>query len=264
MFCLASTYCPDATFSLYQAVREDRKLPIDAFSDANTAAVADGVDILNISAGEPWRGPVETNPNVLEAKRAVREDVIVVASAGNENPEREGRLPVHCPAALEDVIAVGGFVSKCPGTPGEEPADEPGGPYYVRNDSDDHEATAVDGPFCGERGCVDGKGCIPNKQEESWEHNVMPTGGKPDVLAPVIVPEVNADGQPILNSGTSFAAPVLTGALGGVLDELRRSEGRELNPYQARRAVVDGGSPIDDGKLPKFDAMGTRRVLGLS
>lgn len=262
VFTLASTFCPDATFSLYQAVREDRKLPIEAFSDAITAAINDGVDVLNISAGDPWPGPVEANPNVLETKRAIEEGIIVVASAGNENPELDRRLPVHCPAALRDVIAVGGFVSRCPARPGAEPKDHPTGPYYVESD----EPTGADhyGPFCGERGCTDGKGCIPNKTERPWEHNVASTGEKPDVLAPVIYPELNPDDGPFLNSGTSFAAPLVTGALGGILDEFRRSENRDLGPFQAREAVLGGSSPIDEGADPKFDAMGARRELGLA
>lgn len=260
VFTLASRYCPGATFSLYQAVREDRKLPLAAFSDAITAAIDDGIDILNISAGEPWPDLVETNPAVLETKRAIEEDVIVVASAGNEDPEDDERLPVHCPAALQDVIAVGGFVSRCPARPGAEPATEPTGPYYV--ESDDIDDRARYGPFCGERGCIDGEACIPNKTERPWEHNVMPTGEKPDVLAPAVVPELDSDSGPYFNGGTSFAAPIVTGALGGILDELR-SENRDLNPYQARRAVVNGSSPIDEGTIPKFDAMGTRRVLEL-
>lgn len=230
-----------------------------------TAAIDDGVDILNISAGDPWPGPIDLNPNIRITKRAIREGIIVVAAAGNEDPDIDGRLPVHCPAALEDVIAVGGFVSRCPATPGEESSNEPGGPFYIRDEPDeDDEELTFSGSYCGEQGCVDGKGCIPSKREVAWEYNVLPTGDKPDVLAPVIIPEALAEGDPFLNSGTSFAAPIVTGALGSILDELRRSKNRDLNSYQAREAVVEGSSPIDEGKLPKFDAMGTRRVLGIS
>lgn len=245
-------------------MEEDGSLSLPAYSDAITAAIDDGVDILNVSAGEPWRGPTAANPNVSETKRAVKEDIIVVAAAGNWKADQERRPPVHCPAALEDVIAVGGFVTDCPAEMGDEPSHEEIGPYYIKHDTDYQNNEIIsEGPFCGRKGCVDGKSCISNSVERPWERNVLPTGGKPDVLAPMHVPTYNEHAKPILNSGSSFAAPIVTGSLAIILDELRRSEGQDLNAYQAREAVVNGSTPIDEGKIKKYDAMGTRRFLGL-
>ena len=264
VFVIASAYCPAATYSLYQAVRADRKIPIEAFADGITAAIDDGVDILNISAGEPWGGPIDANPYVSELKRAIAAGIIVVGAAGNWKVTQENRPPVHCPGALQDVIAVGGFVTDCPAKMGEEPADSPVGPYYIAHDPQSTYGDRIpEGPFCGRNGCTDGKGCISNNRERPWEYNPSPIGEKPEVLAPVHIPTVNADGNPILDIGTSFAAPIVTGSLGTILDELRRSEGSELTPYRARESVMDGATEIYEGTLRKYDAMGTREALGL-
>lgn len=264
MFNLISSYCPDATFSLYQVVTENRKLPLDAYSEAITAAIEDEVDIVNISAGDPWRGPVRANPSVLETQRAIDEGITVVAAAGNWKPSQDTRPPVHCPAALDDVIAVGGLISECPASPGDEPRDETKGPYYVlKDDTYEFPALTPEGPFCGQEGCINGKSCIANQIDKPWSRNVQTTAGKPDILAPMHIPVETNDGKQFLKTGTSFAAPVVTGALGCVLDELRRSNDTEATPYQVRQATVDGAVPMDKGKLRKFDAMGVRKVLGL-
>lgn len=264
VFNLLSSYCPGATFSLYQVVTEDRTLPLDAYSDAISAAIEDGVDILNVSAGDPWRGPVRTNPNVLETQRAIDEEIMVVAAAGNWKPNQDTRPPVHCPAALNDVIAVGGMVSGCPVSPGDEPSDETKGPYYVlKDEAYEYPELTPEGPFCGQEGCVDGKSCITNQTEKPWSRNVQTTAGKPDVIAPMHIPVETNDGKQLLKTGTSFAAPIVTGSLGCILDELRRSDVTDPTPYQMRQATIDGAVQIDEGKLSKFDAMGVRKVLGL-
>lgn len=264
VFALASTYAPDATFSLYQAVTEDGKLPLGSYSDAITAAIDDGVDVLNVSAGDPWPGPIRTNPNVSETRRAIDGGIAVVAAAGNWKSKQDDRPPVHCPAAMEDVVAVGGFVSRCPADYGEENADEPAGPYYVRKVPEfEYPETVSDETFCGQVGCAGGDSCIRNRSGVPWEYNAQPTGGKPDVLAPVHVPVEEANGKQWLAAGSSFAAPIVTGSLARIFDELNRSDSQAVTPYRLREAVKDGAAPLDEGQLRKYDAMGVRRQLGL-
>ncbi len=264
VFTLVSRYCPDATFSLYQAVTEDGTLPLGAYSDAITAAIEDGVDLLNVSAGDPWPGPVQANPNVSETRRALDEGITVVAAAGNWTSKQEGRPPVHCPAALEDVIAVGGFASRCPANPGEESPDRKTGPYYIRKNPEvEYDEFIPDGTFCGQVGCIDGDSCLTNKSDVPWQYNPQPTGGKPDVLAPVYIPVETADGKRLLASGSSFAAPIVTGSLARILDELNRTDRQPATPYRLREAVIDGAAPLDEGRQAKYDAMGVRRELGV-
>ena len=265
VFELISAYCPDATISIYQAVTADGKLPLEAYSDAISAAIDDGVDILNVSAGDPWRGPIALNPNIPETKRALHENITVIAAAGNWKSNQENRPPIHCPAALEDVIAVGGFVSKCPAEPGNESPENQKGPYYIlqKPDFEYHEAVPDEG-FCGQVGCIDGDSCIIRQTNKKWEYNAQPTGGKPDVVAPVHFPVETLDGNRFLRSGSSFAAPIVTGSLGCILDELNRTDRATVTPFQLRMAVIEGGAPLDGGTQVKYDAMGVRKALGLT
>lgn len=264
VFNLLAGYCPEATFSLYQAVTEDETLPLGGYSDAITAAIDDGVDILNVSAGDPWPGPVRANPNVQETRRALDEGITVVAAAGNWQSKQEQRPPVHCPAALEGVIAVGGFVSRCPADAGEERPDRKTGPYYVHTNPEfEYDDSVPGGTFCGQVGCIGGDSCLTNKSDVPWEYNAQPTGGKPDVLAPVHVPIETAEGKRSLAPGPSFAAPIVTGSLARILDELNRTDRQPTTPYRLREAVVAGAAPLDEGKQSKYDAMGVRRELGL-
>jgi subtilisin family serine protease len=255
---------PEATFSLYQAVTEDGTLPLEAYSDAISTAIEDDVDILNVSAGDPWRGPIAINPNVPETKRALDAGITVVAAAGNWKPNQEDRPPVHCPAALEDVLAVGGFISECPAAPGDEDATESNGPYYVlKNEGFEYSDRVSENTLCGQIGCVDGSSCITKQSDKPWEYNPQPASGKPDVLAPVHFPHERSNGKRFLGSGSSFAAPIVTGSLACIIDELNRTGNAAVTPFQLRRAVIDGGASMNISAQTKYDAMGTRRALGL-
>lgn len=263
-----SAYSADATFTLYQAVKENQKLSLTAFSEAISAAIGDGVDILNISAGRPWEHLVSTNPAALEAKRAIDAGITVVAAAGNWYPDRQdSRPPVHCPAALDEVIAVAGLETVCPVKIGEEPSEERIGPYYAVPDMPEEEVdelTPTGRAFCGSNGCIDGESCITNQEEREWEYNPLPTGEKPDVLAPMHMSLSGNDGETStvkLSCGTSFAAPIVSASLANIYGELLE-DGREIpEPHEIRHAVRSGGKRIDSGKMLKYDAMGTRKAL---
>jgi len=266
VFAWTSAFCPGATFSLYQAVDEDKSLPLDAFSEAVTKAIEDQVDIINISAGDPWRGPVNANPAVQEVKRAIDEDITVVAAAGNYDPEEQDtRPPVHCPAAHDPVIAVGAMEVNCPIKPGKEPADQGGRPYYCIPEKRDDllEVRPTENAFCGQQGCVNGESCIRNQNESEWDYNPLQTDNKPDIFAPMHRPIKDANGDHLLKVGTSFAAPIVTASLGCIYSELH-DMGQELpRPHEARDAVINGGFPIGEGPHNKYDAMATRGELGI-
>lgn len=260
-----SSYCPDATFSLYQAADESGRMALGAYSDAITAAIGDGVDLLNVSAGDPWPAEIHTNPNVQETQRAVGDGITVVAAAGNQNAEPPAaKPPVHCPAALDPVIAVGAMQVVCPASIGSEPSEQVAGPYYCfTKDTEDVAGDSSDrGTYCTQRGCVAGKACLTNQSETEWGRNPLPTGGKPDVLAPMHAPQTDGDSF-FYGKGTSFAAPIVTGSLACIFGELR-DEGRDVpGPRSVREAVRSGSSRIDSGNESKYDAMGTRKALQL-
>lgn len=263
------TYTPFAKFTLYQAVNSDEKAPVAPFSDAITAAINGNVDILNISCGDPWRGPIRSNPLLIETKRAIDEGISVVAGAGNWKVLEETKPPVHCPAALEPVIAVGGLEVRCPVEPGDEPAgqnSDSSGPYYVIDKERAGEYQPYNKSFCGATGCINGQGCIPNQEEHPWNRNPLPTGSKPDVLAPMHMLECypNSTVEWCLATGTSFSAPIVTASLSNIFSELKMS-GKEIPlPHEVREAVRSGSTRIDNGGIPKYNAIGTRKALNIA
>ena len=237
-------YSPESSFSLYQAVGQDGKISAAAFDEAITAAIEHNVDVLNLSAGIPWRGPVDSSPHTRLAQRALDSNIVLVAAAGNSIPNDR---PVHCPAAAERAIAVGGFVAEC-GSREQHPE----GAYWAHmQEGKQYPPLTPDGVFCGQRGCSGDRECIGNQWEKPWEGNVLPTDDKLDVLAPVHIPETTAEGDPFLHVGSSFAAPIVSGALGLIFSELVEKFIQIPPPHEVREAVIDASVPIDEEKSEK-------------
>jgi len=118
--------------------------------------------------------------------------------------------------------------------------------------------------YCGEQGCVDGKSCITNQSDSSWDRNVLPTGGKPDALAPMHILQGDNDGDWVIKGGSSFAVPLVTGSLACVFSELR-DLGKEVPPpYVVRNAVRNGVTSMKGNQIGKYDAMGVRDVLSVT
>lgn len=248
-----SAFAPNAEYTLYQAVNSDGNMPLEAYSDAITAAISDRVDLINLSAGDPWPAPIDKNPNIIETKRLIDENIPVVAAAGNYYPnEQDNPPPVHCPSALEPVISVGGLITKCPYSLGDEPAEEREGPYFINGD-----CTEFPDAYCGEQGCVGGESCITNQEEKAWGRNPLATGGKPDVLAPMHTIESHNE-ECCLGGGTSFAAPLVTGSLASIFSEIRESSKDIPPPHDVRKAARSGSVRISDSQIGKYNAMGTR------
>jgi len=261
-------YSPRATYTFYQAVRDDGHLCLEAFSDSITSAIDDDVDILNISSGDPWRSSTQTNPVVQETTRAIDEGISIVASAGQHDPEnQDSKPPVFCPAAHSSVIAVGGLEVYCPAELNAEPddcADDPIGPYYILRDGDTHDNSPYNVAYCGANGCLGNESCITNQEEKPWERNPLPTGGKPDVLAPMhSLLYTKENGNYRLTHGTSFAAPLVTASIANIFAELREENRSNPAPHEVRTAVRRGGMRIGTSDLLKYDAMGARSPLGL-
>ena len=260
-----SSFAPDAEFSLYQVVESNRRLPLRAYADAITQAIEDDVDIVNLSAGQSWRKPVQFNPNVSETKRLLDNGIIVVAAAGNYFPRNEPtRPPVHCPSAAEGIISVAGLVVWCPRDPGLESATTREGPYYWLNLYPNYEIAPSNETFCGEQGCVGEARCEKHKLTRPWPRNPAPTGDKPDVLAPVHTlrrGKGTTNRSEYLGNGTSFATPLISGSLACIFSELQR-QGRDTpGPYRLESAIRDTAAPVENSITGKYDAHALSELL---
>lgn len=77
----------------------------------------------------------------------------------------------------------------------------------------------------------------------------------PDVLAPVHHPTM-IDDEALLQSGTSFGTPIITGLLAVIMGDLI-DPGVDPTPAAIQTAVQDGTVEIDEGDLQKFNATNT-------
>lgn len=216
------------------------------------AAIADASsgdqELMNLSVGvahsEHEHGDCGGQCRIADETRlAIESGTSVVAATGNR--KREDPLAAHCPALLDNVIGVGGFVSHCTTDLVET---EDSGQYWIRSEN-------LHGPFCGQRGCNQSATCEANRYEQPWQGNVSFHNAVPDVLAPVHHPAGSKD-DPILQSGTSFGTGIVTGILASLLSDLSTIR-NSPTPIELRRAVSNGSTSIDRGPLEKFDAAGT-------
>jgi hypothetical protein len=252
VFDIIATQNPNATFSTFQIIDEhetedgtkwagSRSDTIQAIVDAAEA----GVDVLNISAGT-YHDCYGFCSLCREAELAVRgDDMTIVAATGNSDNSNT-RIGVHCPATNDAVIGVGGYLSHC-----TEPLirGEDSGQWWLDGDE-------INGPFCGQNGCCSTEACLDNRREVPWPGNVSYHNAAPNVLAPVIY-ILGADTDSIQPQiGTSFAAPLVSGCLVGIICELQE-HGITPEAEEISTSVRMSATEIDEGDCPKFDAEGT-------
>lgn len=246
---LLGYFAPEATFDLYRIIAADRAAKRGNLVQAVADASRHGVDFLNLSVGvhhhEESAGDCGGHCRVADETRlAIQSGTTVIAATGNR--EQDASLAVHCPALLDEAIGVGGFVSRCRN---DLAGTDESGQYWVRDGG-------LRGPFCGQRGCRPGVQCSEHRYEYPWRGNVSFHNAVPDVLAPVhhLAGSVS---EPTLQGGTSFGAPVVSGALAAIVSDL---DG-EPDAAELRRTVRLGATDIDEGELPKFDGEGSRAIL---
>lgn len=219
---------------------------VTSFNSAVEDAIQQGVDILNISAGDRWFGPPSANPYSKIIDKALANGIIVAAAAGNLDGSSDHE-PIHCPAAHSDVIAVAGMLSECPQDPAEHdyPDDElEKGPY---------KGATTSFQMCSYRECIGDSSCITSQTEKPWPRNPDPIDGKPDIAAPVAYPDTDSDGKINLYAGTSYATPIVSGTLGMVLGELREAGVDRPTPRETREVLKRNSVQMDEGTLEKPD-----------
>ncbi|WP_209485538.1 S8 family serine peptidase [Halorubrum alkaliphilum] len=243
-------YAPFIDVSFYQVIDDNGDLGVEAYHDAIDAAMDDEVDLLNLSLGDPWDVPRYAHPLYKKTQSAIEAGITIVAAAGHEKPGHDSKPPVHVPAVVDGVIAVNGFVSHCPESKDTVHDSEGTGPYYLEHEQDvDH--WVPDGVYCGYNGCS-GQSCIGRQTEENWPRNPRPSNGKPDVAAPVVFPVCENDVFEF-KSGSSYAAPVVTGVLASAFGDILDEGGEIPTPTQAREIITSTASPLRDGDCGVVD-----------
>lgn len=259
VFDLLRSFCPDSTFCIYQVVNENAKVLKIPIIEAVQQAINDDVDALNISVGKHQRNCYQSCAICQAVKHAIREGIVPVAGAGNQN---NGGETIFCPAQVEDCIAVGGFVAECragerscpsPGIPGPEM--RPPFAYWIEKWSDvQYPEQVSDESFCSYDRCAEGKSCSKYREERLWEYNVSPANDKPDILAPVHYPSLNGHFPEYLDVGTSFATPIVCGSLAAVFGELFSTGVARPPAIDAKHAVKRSGVSVESGGFNKLDA----------
>lgn len=237
---------PEVNVSLYQAADENGNMKAFDYAGAVDLAINHEVDIVNVSYGHHSPGCQGDCPFCYATEKAIENDLCVVVAAGNRKSDD---IPVHCPAIKEDVIAVAGMVTQCE----KDTGDIPVGAFQMPNLQNPFEPE--DMAYCGQRGCEDGINgfCAKNRKEEAWIGNPTPVGEKPDILAPVHIIMTGPDNEIQTHSGTSYAAPLVSGALALVYDLLRQQNLPIPNAYQARELILEAGLTLPEANTPKLD-----------
>lgn len=241
-------------FSTFQAINKEevenavyggnRGAVVDAIADAVDAEV----DIVNISAGIPH----ECGGHCLlgrEAKLAAEIDnLCIVAATGNQDNKTVERQGVNCPALIDSVIGVGGYVPVCSA---DIDRSKQSNQWWLENGD-------IIGPFCGQNGdCCTDESCETNRKEIPWKANVSFHNTAPDVLAPVIDINGTSLSEMTFQTGTSFAAPIISALLARIMGELDEIPSVE----DIQKAIRLTGNQLDESDLIKMDETATRDYL---
>lgn len=265
---IISTFAENVQFHFYRVVESTSGGKAWGRRLVNAMGIAhkeDDVDIIHISLGTDhsrdgnlgcsnYRQPCRLR---YAAQQAIDDGINVVASAGNSDQFDS----IACPSLNDETISVGGFVAKCNKRLDMEDPLSLGGienkpPMACWLDRDDDFHT--EGIFCSGLGCTPYDSCAQYRQIERWSGNVPPTNGKPDVLAPAMIPAFWGVNQ--LTLGTSWAAAFVTAGLAEIHAGLE-DEGYETTPQQLRRAVIEAGFDISDSEKPGYNYRKTAKYV---
>lgn len=239
---------PKATFSFYQAFGSERHTGVTPYTNAIDRAIEDNVDILNLSLGAPNQIPARASPYYPPIERAIENDIIPVAAAGNLEYDDGPKQYIYSPANIPEVVAVSGSETICPATPVDENRAQKDGPYHFSSDDQEYA-------FCSYQGCVDGTPCVRKKSTRPWSRNTKPLNEKPDVLAPAHFPTI-VESQSIedvkLKRGTSYSAPLVTGAIAKCLYESDLLPENIIDKLPG--LLTESGDSVDNYPAPKFNA----------
>lgn len=248
-------------FNFYRVVRENGViLQRDLLKAIGTAHKVHEVDVIHLSLGfDHSKDGVSCDmPNEpckvrSAAKQAVDDNITVVAAAGNADPadEAENDNGVCCPALLNEVISVGGMFPACTATFEESHSASTINPNnttlpplacWIKEKGTEETGT----PICSGLGCSPKDSCDDNRIVTEWEGNVNHEPSEIDILAPVVYPIENRDHEPDITSGTSYAAPFVTGLVAEITALLKENN-EQVDPTQIQAAIANTAEPVERG-----------------
>lgn len=245
-------FAPVAEYNLYRVIARDGTAKRSNLADAIADAGYHGIDILNLSVGV-FHAQHDNHhcggacTIARETKLTIDDGTTAIVASGNRGAD--DTKATHCPAVIDESIGVGGFVSRCTK---ELLEDTDSGQYWVKSPE-------LEGPFCGQRGCSESDSCSENRFEQPWRGNVSFHNADPDILGPVHFP-ATTDRGPLLQKGTSFATPTVSGVLACILSDLLEL-GQNPCPSSIKTAIRTGATELDEGAIPKLDAQNTWATL---
>jgi hypothetical protein len=239
---IASVFAPEASFYHFLAAEEPDDTNTEsvrisqmAFAKAINYSIEHNIDILNISAGRSKPKCTHGHcPYCTEVKRAIDNGISVVAAAGN-NPDN----CVHCPSNRNEVISVGGVEHECTYNVSRRPGrviNKPPFAYWTKQWErvDGYPDGAAWGAYCTGRDCAKhGGSCRECQEIIEWSENPIAGSDKPDILSPLHYAAKYDEQSPFVWAASSFAAPVVAGALAGMLSTLTSS----CPPYTMKEAI---------------------------
>lgn len=221
----------------------------------------DEVDIINLSLGFDHSNdgvscdmPNEPCKVRDAAKQAIDDGITVVAAAGNNDPgdDFENDTSICCPALLDEVICVGGFLPACTysspqstDTPVVGPANNAYPPLscWLLEKGEDAEGETI----CSGLGCTIGEDCDSNRVIVEWSGNPPAKNSKPNILAPVAYPIINTKNEPDITFGTSYATPYVSGILSSMI-AIMKEAGVEWSPQELKNIIEQTAEPVEEGE----------------
>lgn len=253
-------YAPDALYDLHRIVVNSGEMKPSNSLKAMANIRDSSVEIANISAGKHHENCQQQCRLCEAAKQVAESGTLIVAGAGND-VTNEGKS-MYCPALSDHVVSVGVFEALCTCDPGQSNSGDlydttanihPPGAYWVRKTPESMRREPTDQPFCARHACSPRHSCRQYRQERPSNYNITFQPREPDVFAPDHIVIEHDDGIAGLETGSSYATAIVSGALTSVLGTVAKN--RVLpQPAEVIDAIGRIGRTVGDTRYRRFDS----------